>query len=109
MRARLTFVMTLGIALVAMLGAASASSASPANPRILITTNISYSSQSAAALAAEPAVAGVDTFDTSGGTPDSGTLASHDVVAGLGDSTYDDPVLWGGPITDERYLLVSRR
>jgi SAM-dependent methyltransferase len=21
----------------------------------------------------------------------------------------DDPVLWGGPITDERYLLVSRR
>jgi hypothetical protein len=21
----------------------------------------------------------------------------------------DDPVLWGGPISDERYLLVSRR
>jgi ubiquinone/menaquinone biosynthesis C-methylase UbiE len=21
----------------------------------------------------------------------------------------DDPVLWGGPVTDERYLLVSRR
>jgi len=24
-------------------------------------------------------------------------------------TTLDDPVLWGGPITDERYLLVSRR
>ena len=21
----------------------------------------------------------------------------------------DDPVLWGGPVSDERYLLVSRR
>jgi SAM-dependent methyltransferase len=23
--------------------------------------------------------------------------------------TLDDPALWGGPIADERYLLVSRR
>jgi hypothetical protein len=99
-RARLTFVITLSIAMLAMLGGASASQASPANPRILITTNIPYSSQFAAALAAEPGVAAVDTFDTSAGTPDSGTLASHDVVAGLGDSNYDDPVLWGDRLAD---------
>jgi hypothetical protein len=24
-------------------------------------------------------------------------------------SALDDPVLWGGPVDDERYLLVSRR
>jgi hypothetical protein len=100
MRARLTFVITLSIAMLAMLGGASASEASPANPRILITTNISYSSQFAAALAAKPGVASVDTFDTSAGTPDSGTLASHDVVAGLGDSDYQDPVLWGNRLAD---------
>jgi hypothetical protein len=45
-------------------------------------------------------VASVDTFDTSSGTPDPGTLADHDVVAGLGDSDYDDPVLWGDRLAD---------
>jgi hypothetical protein len=99
-RARLIFAITLSIAILAMLGEASTSQASPANPRILITTNISYSSEFAAALAAKPGVAAVDTFDTSAGTPDSGTLASHDVVAGLGDSTYQDPVLWGNRLAD---------
>jgi hypothetical protein len=99
-RARLIFALSLCIAMFAMLGGATASQAAPGSLRVLITTNIAYSSEFAAALAAKPDVAGVDTFDTSAGTPDPGTLASHDVVAGLGDSTYDDPVLWGNRLAD---------
>jgi hypothetical protein len=101
-RARLIFAITLSIAILAMLGEASASQASPANPRILITTNISYSSDFAAALAAKPEVAAVDTFDTGagGGTPSAGTLATYDLVASLGDSTYQDPALWGDRLAD---------
>jgi hypothetical protein len=99
-RARLIFAITLSIAILAMLGEASASQASPANPRILITTNISYSSEFSAALAAKPGVAAVDTFDTSAGTPSSGALSTYDLVAGLGDSTYHDPALWGNRLAD---------
>jgi hypothetical protein len=100
MRVRLIFALTLGIAVLVMLGGAAASQAAPGSLRILITTNIAYSSEFATALAATPGVAGVDTFDTSAGTPDPGTLASHDVVAGLGDSEYDDATLWGDRLAD---------
>jgi hypothetical protein len=99
-RARLIFAITLSIAMFAMLGEASASQASPANPRILITTNPSYSSEFSAALSAKPEVAAVDTFDTSAGTPSAGTLANYDLVASLGDSTYQDPALWGDRLAD---------
>jgi hypothetical protein len=99
-RVRLIFALTLSIAVLVMLGGAAASQAAPGSLRILITTNIAYSSEFAAALAAKPGVAGVDTFDTSAGTPSPETLAGHDVVAGLGDSTYQDPVLWGNRLAD---------
>jgi hypothetical protein len=99
-RARLIFALTLSLALLAMLGGASASSASPTNPRILITTNIEYSSDFSAALTAIPQVAAVDTFDTSAGTPTAATLANYDAVASLGDSDYQDAPLWGDRLAD---------
>ena len=95
MRVRLIFALTLSIAGLVMLGGASASQAAPGSLRILITTNNAYSSEFSAALVAKPGVATVDTFDTQAGTPSPESLATYDVVAGLGDSTYQDPALWG--------------
>jgi hypothetical protein len=100
MRVRLIFALTLSIVVVVLLGGATASQAAPGNLRILITTNLSYSSEFSAALAAKPGVASVDTFGTNTGTPSPGTLASYDVVAGLGDSSYQDPALWGNRLAD---------
>jgi hypothetical protein len=94
-RVRLIFALTLSIAAVAMLGGPTASQAAPGSLRILITTNIAYSSEFSAALVAKPGVAAVDTFNTHTGTPSPGTLATYDVVASLGDTTYQDPALWG--------------
>ena len=95
MRARLIFSLTLSIAMLAILGGATASQAAPGSLRILITTNNAYSSEFSAALVAMPGVAAVDTFDTQSGTPSPETLATYDLVAGLGDSSYQDPALWG--------------
>jgi hypothetical protein len=95
MRVRLIFALTLSTVVLVMLMGTTASQAAPGSLRILITTNLPYSDEFAAALAAKPGVGGVDTFDTSAGTPSPETLASHDVVAGLGDTTYQDPALWG--------------
>jgi hypothetical protein len=99
-RVRLIFALTLSIAVLVMLAGAAASQAAVGSLRILITTNIAYSSEFATALAAKPGVAGVDTFDTSAGTPSPETLAAHDVVAGLGDTTYNDTTLWGNRLAD---------
>jgi hypothetical protein len=95
MRVRLIFALTLSTAVLVMLVATTASQAAPGNLRILITTNIAYSSEFSAALATKPGVAAVDTFNTHVGTPSPETLASYDVVASLGDTTYQDPALWG--------------
>jgi hypothetical protein len=94
-RVRLIFALTLSIAGLVMLGGATASQAAPGSLRILITTNIAYSSEFSAALVAKPGVAAVDTFNTHTGTPSPETLATYDVVASLGDTTYQDPALWG--------------
>jgi hypothetical protein len=99
-RVRLIFALTLSIAVLVLLGGATASQAAPGSLRILITTNNAYSSEFGAALAAKPGVAGVDTFDTSAGTPSPESLATYDVVAGLGDSSYQDPSLWGNRLAD---------
>ncbi len=100
MRVRLIFALTLSVAALVLLGGATASQAAPGSLRVLITTNFAYSSEFAAALAANPGVASVDTFDTSSGTPSPDTLAAHDVVAGLGDSGYQDQELWGNRLAD---------
>jgi hypothetical protein len=102
-RARLISAITLSVAMLAMLGGASASQASPSNPRILVTvntSNLSYSSDFIAALAATPEVAVVDRFATNSGTPSAATLANYDLVASLGDFDYQDPVLWGDRLAD---------
>jgi hypothetical protein len=99
-RARLAFAFTLSIAMLAMLGGPSASQASPANPRILVVNNIQEYSDFDAALAAEPGVAAVDTFDGTAGTPSASSVATYDLVVSLGDSTYDDPALWGDRLAD---------
>jgi len=99
-RVRLIFALTLSVAALVMLGGAPASQAAPGSLRILITTNIVYSSEFAAALGAKPGVAGVDTFNTSTDTPSPETLATYDVVAGLGDSNYQDAALWGNRLAD---------
>jgi hypothetical protein len=99
-RVRLPFALTLSIAVLVMLGGATASQAAPGSLRILVVTNNAYSSELEAALAATPGVAAVNTFDTSIGTPGPETLAAHDVVAGLGDSSYQDPALWGNRLAD---------
>jgi len=99
-RARLIFAVTLSIAMFAMLGGATASQAAPGSLRILITTNSAYSSEFSAALVAKPGVAAVDTFDTQAGTPTAESLATYDVVATLGDSSYQDPTLWGDRVAD---------
>ena len=100
MRVRLIFALTLSIAAGVMLGGATASQAAPGSLRILITTNLAYSSEFSAALAAKPGVSRVDTFGTNTGTPSPATLATYDVVAGLGDSTYQNPSLWGNRLAD---------
>ena len=100
---RLIFALTLSIAMLATLGEASASQASPSNPRILVTvntSNLSYSSDFIAALAAKPEVAAVDRFNTNSGTPSAATLANYDLVASLGDFDYQDPALWGDRLSD---------
>jgi 2-polyprenyl-3-methyl-5-hydroxy-6-metoxy-1,4-benzoquinol methylase len=38
-----------------------------------------------------------------------GTLSVLLTAEGYAVTALDDPVLWGGPVDDERYLLVSRR
>jgi hypothetical protein len=95
------FVMTLSIAVLAMLGGAAASQAAPGALRILLVRNIS-DPDLATALAANPDVAAVDTFDTSAGTPTPETLATYDLVAATGDSGdgYKDQALWGNRLAD---------
>jgi hypothetical protein len=100
MRARLIFAITLGTALLAMLGGASASQASATNPRILVVNNISEYSDFLTALAAEPGVATVDNFIGGTGTPSATSLATYDLVVSLGDSNYQDPALWGDRLAD---------
>jgi hypothetical protein len=100
-RVRLTFALTLSIALVLMLAGAAASQAAPGNLRILIVRNIA-DPDLANALTGYPGVAAVDTFDSSAGTPSAATLATYDLVASTGDGGpgYQDQALWGNRLAD---------
>ena len=100
MRTRLIFALTLSMAMLAMLGGATASQAAPGSLRILVTFNNASYSEFLVALAARPGVVAVDNFDTSAGTPSPETLATYDVVASTGDTTYQDPALWGNRLAD---------
>jgi hypothetical protein len=100
-RIRLILALTVSAALVMVLAGATASEASPGNLRILIVRNI-QDPDLAAALAARPDVAAVDTFDSSAGTPSPDVLATYDLVASTGDSGsgYQDQALWGNRLAD---------
>jgi hypothetical protein len=71
--------------------------AAPGSLRILLTANQdagdfnSYTT----GLAGQPGVGAVDFFDTSSATPGQELLAAYDIVSSTGDSSYDDPALYG--------------
>jgi hypothetical protein len=98
-RVRLILGFTLSIAAVVMLAGAAASEAAPGNLRILIVRNIS-DPDLATALNAHSGVAAVDTFDSSVGTPSPELLATYDLVADTGDTTYQDQTTWGNRLAD---------
>jgi hypothetical protein len=100
MRIRLIFALTLSVAALGMLGGATASQAAPGSLRILVTFNNAEYSEFLAALPATPGVAAVDNFDTSAGTPTPEALATYDVVASMGDGSYQDNALWGNRLAD---------
>jgi hypothetical protein len=99
MRVRLIFALTVSIAAVAMLAGAAASQAAPGNLRILIVRNVS-DPDLATALTAHSGVATVDTFNSHAGTPSPESLATYDLVADTGDTTYNDQALWGNRLAD---------
>jgi hypothetical protein len=87
--------------MLAVLLGATASSAAPGNLRILVVSNeLEQISEFPPALAAEPGVAEVETFDSSEGTPTPESLSTYDLVVGPGDSNYLDPELWGNRLAD---------
>ena len=83
-------------------GGAAASRAAPGSLRILLAANIlsELDPGLVSAVAAEPGVGTVDTFDTSAGVPSAATLATYDLVISVGDTTYHDPAAWGNELAD---------
>jgi hypothetical protein len=88
--------------MLVLLGGAAASQAAAGSLRILYASNelSSLDPGIVPAIAAEPGVATVDTFDTSAGTPTPAVLATYDLVVSNGDSSYSDPVSWGNELAD---------
>lgn len=88
--------------MLVLLGGAAASQAAAGSLRILFASNelSSLDPGIVPAIAAEPGVATVDTFDTSAGTPTPAVLATYDLVVSNGDSSYNDPVSWGNELAD---------
>jgi Divergent InlB B-repeat domain len=101
-RGRLVLVIAFVTAVLVLLGGAAASQAAPGSLRILFAANElgSLDPGIVPAIAAEPGVATVDTFDTSTGTPSPATLATYDLVVSVGASSYNDPVAWGNELAD---------
>jgi hypothetical protein len=94
---RLTLAAVFAIAALVMLAAAPASQAVPGSLRILHVTNQTADdfTEFLPALRGMPGVAAVDVFESGDETPSQETLAAYDLVVGTGDSSYDDPVLYG--------------
>jgi hypothetical protein len=101
LRGRLVFAASLAVALAASLVGAAASPAAPGALRILVVSNeLEVATELAPVLAAEPGVATVETFDSSKGTPSPASLATYDLVVGTGDSSYQEPEVWGNELAD---------
>jgi hypothetical protein len=101
-RGRFVLVVVFVTALLVLLGGAASSQAAPGSLRILFAANLpgDLDPGIVPAIAAEPGVATVDTFDTSTGTPSPAVLATYDLVVSVGDSSYNDPVAWGNELAD---------
>jgi hypothetical protein len=77
------------------LAATTTSQAVPGALNILLAENCPYAPVKDA-IAAQPGVANVTSFDTNAGTPTAADLATRDlVVSGADCSMYDDAALWG--------------
>ena len=101
LRRPLILALAFGLSMSAALVSASASDASPGALRILIVSNDpSQIGELAPALEAKPGVAVVETFNSSTGTPSPASLATYDIVAGTGDSSYENPELWGNELAE---------
>jgi hypothetical protein len=99
MSRRLILALTLAATIVAVLAGPSGSQAAPGSLRVLVVAN-SLEPALPPAIAATPGIGTVDTFDSFSGTPSAATLATYDLVVGTGDSSYQDPVLWGDRLAD---------
>jgi hypothetical protein len=101
---RVRTLLSLSIALVASaaISFAPAAEAAPGSLRILLveTQPATDFSNFIAALRAEPGVAAVDAFDADVSTPGASTLAAYDLIVSTGDSSYQDPVLYGNRLAD---------
>jgi hypothetical protein len=88
---------TFAVTALLMLGGATASQAAPGSLRILFDNNQGTSEFTGfvGALTGMPGVATLDTFESFDATPSQETLASYDLVVNTGDSSYDDPALYG--------------
>ena len=102
MHGRPVLALTLVTAVLVLSGGAAASRAAPGSLRVLLAANIlsELDPGLVSAIAAEPGVGTVDTFDTSAGVPSAATLATYDLVISVGDTTYHDPAAWGNELAD---------
>jgi hypothetical protein len=102
MRRRLILTVTLAITALVMLGGVPASQAAPGSLRILFVSNEGPGDFTGflPALSAMPGVAAVDTFDSNDATPSQEALSGFDLVVDTGDSSYDDPALYGNRLAD---------
>ena len=102
MRGRLVLALAFVATALVLSGGPAPSRAAPGNLRILFAANLleDLDPGLVSAIAAEPGVGTVDTFDTSAGVPSPATLATYDLVVSVGDTTYKDPAAWGNELAD---------
>jgi hypothetical protein len=99
MNRRLLLGLTIAAVVAGAFGSAPASQAAPGSLRILVVAN-NPDPNLPTALTGQPGVSVVDTFDSSLATPSEATLASYDLIAGTGDSNYDDQTLYGNRLAN---------
>jgi hypothetical protein len=102
MRRRMLLVLSVAVAVFPTFFFTGAAQAAPGSLRILLveTQGASTFSSFVGELRAEPGVAAVDDVDASASTPPASTLANYDLIVSTGDSSYDDPALYGNRLAD---------
>lgn len=91
----------LGLALLVSLAVVAPAQAAPGALNVLVAGNQgSTGSDLAAAIAAESGVASATSFETNSATPSAESLAAYDLIVSIGDSSYNDPALWGDRLAD---------